>query len=109
MIERPFDAPWQARAFALVVHLSESGLFSWDEWRSALAVALAADPDRTYYQAWLSALESVAMDRGGLSAREIDQTQRQWLIAAARTPHGQPIERAAPSLGRASFVGPGRS
>ena len=31
-----FEEPWQAQAFALVVSLSEAGLFSWQEWSEEL-------------------------------------------------------------------------
>jgi nitrile hydratase accessory protein len=32
-----FAEPWQARAFALAVKLSEQGHFTWKEWAAALA------------------------------------------------------------------------
>lgn len=92
--ERPFEAPWQARAFALAVDLHERGLFTWDEWSTALGDAIGADPGRDYYESWLDALQTMLTARGALSRTEILDTQQAWLDAAARTPHGQPIELA---------------
>lgn len=89
--EQPFDAPWQARAFALVVGLHESGLFSWEQWTDALATEIAEDPDRPYYEAWLAALQTLAVRLGVVTLVEVDDSQNAWLAAAAHTPHGQPI------------------
>lgn len=47
-LERPFAEPWQARAFALTVHLQERGLFTWTEWTEALGAVIASAPDRSY-------------------------------------------------------------
>jgi hypothetical protein len=30
-----FKAPWEARAFAMVIRLHERGLFTWTEWAEA--------------------------------------------------------------------------
>ena len=37
---KPFDAPWQAQAFALVVALHERGVFTWAEWAETLGAAV---------------------------------------------------------------------
>ena len=51
-----FSEPWQAQAFALAVHLVESGYFDRTEWAAALGEEIKAaqargDPDLggTYY------------------------------------------------------------
>ena len=69
---RPFDAPWQARAFALAQHLVERGLFTWPEHAEALGVAIrqaqaSGDPDRgdTYWQHYVAALENLVRAKGG--------------------------------------------
>ena len=54
-----FEEPWQAQAFALAVHLSETGHFSWHEWSTALGEEIQAaeargDRHPNYYQHWLS-------------------------------------------------------
>lgn len=90
--EQPFDAPWQARAFALAVNLRDRGLFSWDEWTQALGATIRAMPDRPYYESWLEALQTLLTSREALTSTEIAHTQQAWLDAAARTPHGRPIE-----------------
>mgnify|MGYP003327866433 FL=1 len=35
-----FEEPWEAQAFALVLRLSEQGLFQWSEWSAALATEI---------------------------------------------------------------------
>jgi nitrile hydratase accessory protein len=59
--DAPFDAPWQARAFALAVAAHEAGLFDWPAWSAALSRALeGAAPDGSdYYERWLVALETL--------------------------------------------------
>src|SRR5271154_3159926 len=61
-----FNAPWEARAFAMVLALHERGLFTWPEWSQAMAPpidiahqAAHADLGHDYYQYWLKALESL--------------------------------------------------
>jgi nitrile hydratase accessory protein len=61
-----FNAPWEARAFAMVLALHQRGLFTWPQWSEALArqidlarAAGQADLGDTYYQYWLLALESL--------------------------------------------------
>jgi nitrile hydratase accessory protein len=97
-----FREPWEAHAFAMVVKLHESGLFTWREWADTLAEQIAAaqvsgDADRgdTYYRHWLAALETLVARKGAASSDELDRTARAWDHAADRTPHGQPIELSA--------------
>jgi nitrile hydratase accessory protein len=94
-----FKEPWEARAFALAVRLHERGLFTWSEWADALAARIevaraAGDPDLgdTYYVHWLNALETLVAAKGAASREELDRLADAWRLAAARTPHGQPIE-----------------
>ena len=73
-----FDAPWQARAFALAVALtdeSDAGTLSWDEFQSRLVEEVDADredgdPEAVYYRQWLAALERALVDRGVLDPGE---------------------------------------
>lgn len=95
----PFREPWEAQAFAMVLMLHQRGLFTWSEWAGALAAEisaaqLAGDPDRgdTYYRHWLSALERIVASKGASSTAELDHYRNAWNRAAARTPHGRPIE-----------------
>ncbi len=97
--EPVFREPWEAHAFAMAVSLHERGVFTWPEWAAALADEIeraqgAGDPDigETYYHHWLAALERLAAERGAAPAAEQARLREAWRRAAARTPHGQPIE-----------------
>jgi nitrile hydratase accessory protein len=69
-----FDAPWEARAFAIALQLSESGHFTWDEFRDRLiAEVRASDRIRArdgtsdhgeYYDHFLHALEKLLDEKG---------------------------------------------
>lgn len=99
--EPVFREPWEAHAFAMAVQLHERGLFTWQQWAETLAgeieLARAAGDDDmgdTYYHHWLNALERLVAERGAVSPTDRQRTQAAWRRAAARTPHGQPIELA---------------
>ncbi len=94
-----FHEPWEAHAFAIVLMLHEHGLFTWQEWASALATQITvaqkggdADLGDTYYRHWLSALENLLAEKGVSCAAELSRYQQAWDHAADRTPHGKPIE-----------------
>jgi len=64
--EPVFDAPWQAKTFAMAVKLHESGVFSWTEWADALSVNIAEferhsqiSSSDDYYKLWQSTLEKL--------------------------------------------------
>ena len=67
----PFDAPWQARAFAVVVGLHRSGRLDWPAWTAALGRHIASDPGRPYHEAWLAAAEEVAAEILGTTGAAI--------------------------------------
>jgi nitrile hydratase accessory protein len=97
-----FGAPWQAQAFALAVALHERGLFTWPEWAATLADEIAAaqaagDPDGgdSPYDHWLAALERLVAQSGVTDATTLAAFGDAWGRAAARTPHGTPIELRA--------------
>ena len=96
--EPVFAEPWQAQAFAMVVQLHQSGLFTWPEWAAALAAQISAaqaagdrDSGDTYYSHWLAALEALVAAKGAASAAQLARCARAWHTAAHRTPHGQPV------------------
>ena len=74
-----FEAPWQARAFALAVALTderEVDAPSWDEFQSRLVEEVDADreegdPETVYYRQWLAALERLLVDRNVLEPGEL--------------------------------------
>ncbi len=74
--ELVFDAPWEGRAFGLAVAMNESGVYDWDHFRDVLvAEATAAERHGEppgYYERWLRALERLVLDRGLVTAAELD-------------------------------------
>ena len=94
-----FREPWEAQAFAMALSLHERGLFTWNEWASALAAEIkraqaAGDPDtgETYYRHWLATLEHLVAEKGVATSETLHRYYHAWDHAADRTPHGQPIE-----------------
>lgn len=77
---RVFAEPWQARAFAIVVHLCEAGRYPWEAFQRRLIAevgaadeaAQAARGDATpYYEHWLSACEKLLAELGLASPDEL--------------------------------------
>ncbi len=96
--ERPFEEPWQAKAFALAVHLSERGLFTWPEWTEIFA-EMGREPQFSkdvseatdYWRRWVLALERVMVLRGHATPATIDRLRAAWDEAFHATPHAQPV------------------
>jgi hypothetical protein len=59
-----FDAPWQGRALAMAVLTVERTGHAWDDFRSRLIDAIAANPARAYWESWVVALEWFLADVG---------------------------------------------
>ena len=94
-----FREPWEAQAFAMTLTLYQRGLFTWNEWATALGSEIkraqaAGDPDsgETYYLHWLSALEKLVAEKGVTTTETLHRYRDAWEHACDRTPHGQPIE-----------------
>ncbi|MEF8888287.1 MAG: nitrile hydratase accessory protein [Haloarculaceae archaeon] len=84
-----FDAPWQARAFALTVALRREGDFPWEAFQTRLVEELeASEEDSTaaenteaaYYDAWLTAFERLLLEAEVLDDEEL--TERVAAFAA---------------------------
>ena len=81
-----FDAPWQARAFAMAVALCESGAYEWPDFQGRLVEHIeAADPaemqadvEGVYYRAWMAALEDLLRDTDVLTDAELDERQAEF-------------------------------
>jgi nitrile hydratase accessory protein len=90
-----FAEPWQAEAFAMVIALHDRGLFTWDEWASALSGQLkgpnALDDASDYYHSWLKALELLIEMKNVAGKDDVDRLAAAWQRAAHSTPHGQPV------------------
>jgi nitrile hydratase accessory protein len=94
-----FREPWEAQAFAMAVALHDSGLFTWSEWAATFGTEIRraqadGDPDtgETYYRHWLATLEGLVAQKGIADRQALARYREAWRRAAARTPHGQPIE-----------------
>lgn len=82
-----FEAPWQSRAFGVVISLVEDAFFSWEEFRTQLIVVIEEwdaqdDGDRPtwhYYECWLEALERVLQTRSHFKGRELDDLAAAYL------------------------------
>ena len=102
-----FREPWQAQAFAMTLALHAKGLFAWGEWAAMLgetikAAQAAGDPDtgETYYHHWLATLERMTAEKAVTTPADLTTYRDAWERAAARTPHGQPIELKTADFGR---------
>ncbi len=88
-----FGAPWEARAFAIVVKMHELGHFSWPEWVEYLSAEIAAATERgdpqagaEYYGLWLTACEKLLADKGVVPSDEL--SGRKAELAAPRPEGG---------------------
>ena len=97
--QQVFAEPWEAHAFAIAVKLSEKGLFKWSDWTNALAEEIKkakeqGQPDfgNTYYQFWLSALETILLEKNILKKSDLKSMMEQWRRAYLSTPHGNPVK-----------------
>ena len=73
-----FAEPWEAHAFAIAVKLSEKCLLKWSEWTDTLTeeIKIAKEqgvPDfgNTYYQFWLTALETILLEKNILKKSDL--------------------------------------
>ncbi len=66
--ELVFEAPWQGRAFAMAIAAVDRLGLDWEDFRRHLIAAVEAEPDRSYYDSWVVALEALLAEHGVLSA-----------------------------------------
>lgn len=76
--EPVFQAPWEARAFALVNQLSAHEHCSWSEWTDYLSSEIAiteqeSPGEKTYYEQWVSACEKLLTAKGLLEPGAVEQ------------------------------------
>jgi nitrile hydratase accessory protein len=101
-----FAEPWEARAFALAVKLSEQGHFTWREWTATLGDELRAAADRgepddgsRYDYHWLAALERLVTEKGLTDRVAMQERKETWAEAYRHTPHRKPVELTATFTG----------
>jgi len=86
--ELVFDALWEGRTFGMAVTLSDRGLYPWRDFRASLidvisACDAAGDTATPYYERFLAALEHLAVDRGLVSAEELDALTQEYAAKRA--------------------------
>lgn len=94
-----FEAPWHAEVFALTVGMNEAGHFTWSEWVEVFSTQLKQDGIKSelnggddYFNAWLTALETLLTQRGFAEAKVLGDLKVAWTEAYLSTPHGQPVK-----------------
>lgn len=87
-----FAEPWNARAFALVLALSERGLFTLKDFQAELIDRIGTHEklgcirtDEEYYTHWVEALTALLRRRGLLSAEAVSAMEANLLAVAAAT------------------------
>jgi nitrile hydratase accessory protein len=100
-----FTEPWEAQVFAIALALHKRGVFTWQEWATALGREIReaqgrGDPDSgaTYYRHWLAAIERLVRQKGITNEQTLLYYREAWHKAADRTPHGEPILLTAEDL-----------
>jgi nitrile hydratase accessory protein len=91
--ERSFDHPWELRAFAMAVAAYHEGQYEWSEFQLSLIEAIkrweaddGAEP-WSYYEHWLTALETVLAGNGALSEADLDEATRSVLATPPNKGH----------------------
>jgi nitrile hydratase accessory protein len=77
--EAVFSEPWEARAFAVAVALSEAGQFQWAEFQQSLIEEIGASEKSgrstsggsDYYHHWLGALTRLLHAKGIINGAEL--------------------------------------
>lgn len=88
-----FREPWEAKAFAIIVKLAETGSFTWSEWvdcfskevAAATATLAAGGTPKTYYEQWLNAAETLLIDKGVTSREQL--VARRFAIGSVGASH----------------------
>jgi nitrile hydratase len=69
----PFHSTWEQHAYAMTAALMRLGIFNVDELRRAIeCIPPAQYLASSYYQRWLTALETLVKEKGVLTAAEIE-------------------------------------
>ena len=72
--ELVFEAPWQSRVFGLCAAIVDTSFDGdWEPFRRHLIVAIAAEPERPYWDSWTVALQHLALEAGLLDEVAIER------------------------------------
>ncbi|MGH7907559.1 MAG: nitrile hydratase accessory protein [Candidatus Binataceae bacterium] len=92
--EPVFNSPWEARVFAMAVTLSKSGLFTWEEFRQKLIIAIGRDDaSEDYYENWTRALEAILREKSGLSDAQVTTAMASLPDPPHPNKHSHPPDR----------------
>ena len=79
--ELVFRHPWEAKAFALIIHLYQQGHFTWVEWADQLADEITSAgtsfDGSKYYLCWLSAAERLISAKSICAPPELSEKKRE--------------------------------
>jgi nitrile hydratase accessory protein len=94
--EHAFNEPWEIRAFAIAVAAYDKGQYEWSEFQLSLIESIrqweqggqdpAAEP-WSYYEHWLTALETVLAGSGLLSESLLDERTKAVLATPRNANH----------------------
>lgn len=94
----PFEHPWQAQVFSLIVYLHQAGQFSWKAWVDVFSDEIKASPmqehesiNDAYYRQWVSAAEKILLSLELTGEQDIARRTDEWRQAYLNTPHGMPV------------------
>ncbi|MDP9565302.1 UNVERIFIED_ORG: nitrile hydratase accessory protein [Kosakonia oryzae] len=94
----PFEHPWQAQVFSLIVYLHQAGQFSWKAWVDVFSTEIKASPlqkgesiNDAYYRQWVSAAEKMLLSLELTGKEDITRRTNEWRQAYLNTPHGMPV------------------
>ena len=89
--EPVFHEPWERRVFGMMLATMAQGFYNIDELRHAIErMAPAHYLGSTYYEHWLSGLERMLVEKGRLSANEIENRLREIAQTAPKPAVGNP-------------------
>ncbi|MHA6796407.1 nitrile hydratase accessory protein [Pseudonocardia bannensis] len=91
--ERSFEQPWELRAFAMAVAAYHSGQYEWSEFQLSLIDSIkrweseGGQEPWSYYEHWLTALETVLAGNGALSDSALDEKTKAVLATPRNANH----------------------
>ncbi len=91
--ERLLNEPWELRAFAMAVAAYHDGKYEWSEFQLSLIQAIkqweegSAGEPWSYYEHWVTALETVLAENGVLSDAALDERTREVLATPRNANH----------------------
>lgn len=94
-----FQAPWEAKAFAIVNQLAKTRRYSWSEWTEQFAQEISAAENEStdtssYYERWVRACEKLLITKGILEPLAVEQrieqleAEREKTIEHIHSDHG---------------------